>query len=72
MSKFKRFLLDVHVNPYSPRDHPFLEQETRMNIQLGGKTAMVTESTAGIGFAIAQGLAESGATVVINGRTESG
>jgi NAD(P)-dependent dehydrogenase (short-subunit alcohol dehydrogenase family) len=41
-----------------------------MNIQLGGKTAIVTGSTAGIGFAIAQGLVESGATVVVNGRTE--
>lgn len=41
-----------------------------MNIQLQGKTAIVTGSTAGIGFAIAQGMAESGASVVINGRTE--
>ncbi|HEY6270621.1 MAG TPA: SDR family oxidoreductase [Terriglobales bacterium] len=41
-----------------------------MNIQLHGKTAVVTGSTAGIGFAIAKGLAESGATVVVNGREE--
>ncbi len=42
-----------------------------MNIDLTNKTAIVTGSTAGIGFAIAKGLAEAGATVVINGRTPS-
>lgn len=42
-----------------------------MNIQLSGKTAIVTGSTQGIGFAIARGLADSGATVVINGRSEA-
>ncbi len=41
-----------------------------MNLDLSGKTALVTGSTAGIGLAIAQGLAEAGATVVVNGRTE--
>jgi NAD(P)-dependent dehydrogenase (short-subunit alcohol dehydrogenase family) len=41
-----------------------------MNIALGGKTALVTASTAGIGFAIAKGLAEQGATVWVNGRTQ--
>jgi len=41
-----------------------------VNIRLDGKTAIVTGSTAGIGFAIAKGLAESGAAVVVNGRTE--
>jgi NADP-dependent 3-hydroxy acid dehydrogenase YdfG len=41
-----------------------------MDIQLHGKTAVVTGSTAGIGFAIAKGLAESGAAVVVNGREE--
>jgi NAD(P)-dependent dehydrogenase (short-subunit alcohol dehydrogenase family) len=41
-----------------------------MNIDLAKKTAVVTGSTAGIGFAIAQGLAAAGAQVVINGRTQ--
>jgi NAD(P)-dependent dehydrogenase (short-subunit alcohol dehydrogenase family) len=41
-----------------------------MDIQLHGKTAVVTGSTAGIGFAIAKGLSKSGATVVVNGREE--
>ncbi len=40
-----------------------------MDLKLNNKTALVTGSTAGIGFAIAQLLAEEGATVVINGRT---
>jgi NAD(P)-dependent dehydrogenase (short-subunit alcohol dehydrogenase family) len=39
-----------------------------MKIDLSGKTALVTGSTLGIGFAIAKGLAGSGADVVINGR----
>ena len=42
-----------------------------MLIDLTGKTAIVTGSTAGIGFAIAQGLAASGARVVINGRKQA-
>lgn len=42
-----------------------------MLIDLTGKTAIVTGSTAGIGFAIAQGLAASGATVIINGRKQA-
>lgn len=41
-----------------------------MNIDLSDKTAIVTGSTLGIGFAIAKGLALSGATVIVNGRTE--
>jgi NAD(P)-dependent dehydrogenase (short-subunit alcohol dehydrogenase family) len=40
-----------------------------MRIDLSGKTALVTASTAGIGFAIAAGLAESGARTILNGRS---
>ncbi|OAN38927.1 SDR family NAD(P)-dependent oxidoreductase [Mycolicibacterium iranicum] len=42
-----------------------------MNIDLTGKTALVTGSTQGIGLAIAQGLASSGARVVLNGRSRN-
>jgi NAD(P)-dependent dehydrogenase (short-subunit alcohol dehydrogenase family) len=39
-----------------------------MDLQLQNKLALVTGSTAGIGYAIAEGLAREGATVIINGR----
>src|SRR5574337_1196277 len=57
----------------SGRSHvqPFQDCEDPMKIDLSGKTAIVTGSTAGIGFAIAQGLAECGAGVVINGRSQA-
>lgn len=42
----------------------------RMDLQLKGKTALVTGSTAGIGLAIATRLAQEGAAVIVNGRTE--
>jgi NAD(P)-dependent dehydrogenase (short-subunit alcohol dehydrogenase family) len=41
-----------------------------MKIDLSGKTALVTGSTAGIGHAIAKGLAGAGAAVVLNGRSQ--
>jgi NAD(P)-dependent dehydrogenase (short-subunit alcohol dehydrogenase family) len=40
-----------------------------MRIDLSGKTAIITGSTAGIGLATARGLAAAGAKVVVNGRT---
>ena len=41
-----------------------------MDLQFKNKIALVTGSTAGIGFAIGLGLAGEGAAVIINGRTE--
>lgn len=42
-----------------------------MNLKLKEKTALVTGSTAGIGYAIAKRLAKEGAHVIINGRKAS-
>jgi NAD(P)-dependent dehydrogenase (short-subunit alcohol dehydrogenase family) len=42
-----------------------------MKLDLSGKTAVVTGSTAGIGHAIAKGLATTGADVVVNGRSQA-
>ncbi len=41
-----------------------------MDLQLKGRTALVSGSTAGIGFAIASVLAAEGATVIVNGREQ--
>jgi NAD(P)-dependent dehydrogenase (short-subunit alcohol dehydrogenase family) len=41
-----------------------------MNLKLNGKTALVTGSTAGIGFEIAKALSVEGADVVLTGRSQ--
>jgi NAD(P)-dependent dehydrogenase (short-subunit alcohol dehydrogenase family) len=41
-----------------------------MNLELKGKTALVTGSTAGIGYATAEALLREGAEVIINARTQ--
>jgi NAD(P)-dependent dehydrogenase (short-subunit alcohol dehydrogenase family) len=42
-----------------------------MDLQLENKLALITGSTAGIGFAIAKALAAEGARVIVSGRTEA-
>ncbi len=42
-----------------------------MNLHLSDKLALVSGSTKGIGFAIAQGLAREGARVIVNGRGQA-
>jgi len=41
-----------------------------MHIDLSGKTAVISGSTAGIGLAIATGIAASGADTIVNGRNQ--
>lgn len=41
-----------------------------MDLKLQGKSALVSGSTAGIGLAIAQTLAQEGASVIVNGRSK--
>ena len=42
-----------------------------MDLQLQNKTALVTGSTKGIGFSIARALAAEGASVILNGRSQT-
>ena len=58
-------LWSICVDPWPSAKIP------RMKLGLKGKRALVTGSTAGIGYAIAEALAVEGATVTVNGRTQS-
>jgi NAD(P)-dependent dehydrogenase (short-subunit alcohol dehydrogenase family) len=42
-----------------------------MDLQLNGKLALVSGSTAGIGYAIVEALAKEGAHVILNGRSQA-
>jgi NAD(P)-dependent dehydrogenase (short-subunit alcohol dehydrogenase family) len=46
------------------------QKKIEMDLELKGKKALVTGSTAGIGLAIAQNLAIEGASVIVTGRTQ--
>lgn len=48
-----------------------LTPSSRTLFDLSGRTALVTGSTRGIGFALARGLAESGAQVIVNSRQQN-
>lgn len=57
----------LHIHTFS---HFHISKKTlQMDLQLKDKTAFVSGSTSGIGFAIAQRFLREGATVIINGRT---
>src|SRR5256885_9811888 len=51
--------------------HTLALRNQKMKIDLSGKTALITGSTAGIGLPIAKGLATSGPEVMVTGRTQS-
>jgi NAD(P)-dependent dehydrogenase (short-subunit alcohol dehydrogenase family) len=55
----------MRLNHGPGRRHPI-----SMDLELKGKSALVTGSTAGIGLAIVAALAKEGAAVIVNGRTQ--
>jgi NAD(P)-dependent dehydrogenase (short-subunit alcohol dehydrogenase family) len=50
----------------------FCQAAWTMDLKLNDKLALVTGSTAGIGYACARGLLKEGAQVIVNGRTQEG
>jgi 3-oxoacyl-[acyl-carrier protein] reductase len=62
---------DLRPPPPTPRSHTNTHGETGMPGTLDGKTAIVTGSSKGIGYAIAETLAREGANVVVSARDEA-
>jgi NAD(P)-dependent dehydrogenase (short-subunit alcohol dehydrogenase family) len=66
-----------HGGGHDPQDynedsaHAPINKRDIMDLKLTNKLALVTGSTAGIGYAIAQALAREGARVIVNGRTHA-
>jgi len=58
----------IRINPLCSHSHVLTP--TSMDLQIEGKTAFISGSTAGIGFAAAKQLAGEGATVIVNGRSQ--
>lgn len=59
---------------YSATRHTHLDGDTALNpvlksFDLSGRTALITGSSAGIGYALARGLAGAGARVILNARS---
>src|SRR5260370_2727312 len=72
-SPFSRTMCgEYHLqSPHEPANRPTPACiQAGMNLQLNGKCALVTGSTAGIGLAIATAVAQEGASVIVNGRTQ--
>jgi NAD(P)-dependent dehydrogenase (short-subunit alcohol dehydrogenase family) len=63
------FIVGIHCRPRILLRGLIIE--ACMDLQLAGKRALVTGSTAGIGYAIAEALFREGAHVIVNGRTQA-
>ena len=63
-------ILAVVVRPHPQSSAQRLGQSMHNLFSLAGRRALVTGSGQGIGFGLARGLAEHGATVILNGRTQ--
>jgi NAD(P)-dependent dehydrogenase (short-subunit alcohol dehydrogenase family) len=59
------------MNDALPIGTIFIRQVNIMDLKLNNKLALVSGSTAGIGYAIAEALAREGARVIVNGRSQA-